>query len=139
MWLWKNLKKSGEAKWMKLTKEQMIKLMQNTEARKAAMELMDLVMEEAENHSNSLKLFYEVVMDRIPSEYKPDPVIVSSKAMDETEARAFDKEIMEFGKHKGASMGEIPLDYLLWLEEQPNFRKQLNRYLRSKYVMGQSN
>ena len=123
---------------MKLTKEQMTKLMQNTEAGKAASALMELILEEAENHPNSLRRFYDVIFNGIPSEYKPKPVVVSSEAMDKTEARAFDNEIMEFGKYKGTRMGEIPLDYLLWLEEQPDFRKQLNRYLRSKYTMGQS-
>ena len=58
-------------------------------------------------------------------------------AMSDAEARQFESFEIQFGKHKGRQVHEIPLDYLLWLDEQPDFRIQLRKYLGSDRVQKQ--
>lgn len=56
-------------------------------------------------------------------------------AMSDEEARRFERRTMEFGKYAGQPIGsEVPLSYLVWLDEQPDFRRELNRYLRRREV-----
>lgn len=40
---------------------------------------------------------------------------------------------MPFGKHQGEQVLDVPPSYFEWLEQQPDFRRQLGRYLRSSY------
>lgn len=56
------------------------------------------------------------------------------EAMTDEESRKFDSEIMPFGKHKGSKISEIPLQYLVWLSEQPNFNNKLTAYLQSPRI-----
>ncbi len=55
-------------------------------------------------------------------------------AMTDEECRVFEQEVVPFGKFAGLSLGGVPLGYLDWLDGLPNFRNQLNRYLRNKQV-----
>ena len=44
-----------------------------------------------------------------------------------------DSDLMPFGKHKGDRLDQVPARYLLWLDEQPGFRKRtptLAEYIR---------
>jgi len=63
--------------------------------------------------------------------------VVPDRPMTETEVAAFGNHAMEFGKHAGEQVKAVPLDYLLWLEEQPDFRRNLRRYLRSDTLQRQ--
>ena len=59
------------------------------------------------------------------------PRVVPDRPMTDNEIAAFENQAMDFGKHAGEQVKSVPLDYLLWLEEQPDFRRQLRRYLRN--------
>jgi uncharacterized protein (DUF3820 family) len=77
------------------------------------------------------------ICDVLPSEEQPTRVVEkgSMAAMTNEEAKAFEAELMPFGKWANKLVCEVPLDYLDWLDGQRDFRKQLNRYLRNKQVM----
>ena len=59
------------------------------------------------------------------------------KPMTRQESQKFDKETMPFGKHKGQRIADVPLDYLLWLDDQPDFRRSLWRYLGSERIQAE--
>jgi len=40
---------------------------------------------------------------------------------------------LSFGKYKGRKLIDIPPDYLEWLDAQPDFRRDLHRFLCSQY------
>lgn len=55
--------------------------------------------------------------------------------MKDQESHEFEEKILPFGKFKGKSMGDTPLDYLEWLCEYSREQtKQLARYLNSERV-----
>ena len=51
------------------------------------------------------------------------------KTMTETEATNFERQVLEFGKHRGLTYAQCPIDYLLWLDEES---RRLATYLRSE-------
>ena len=53
--------------------------------------------------------------------------------MTDVEAKRFGAEVLEWGKHKGTRIDEVPLEYLQWYADQP-FQKQLRRYLASPRI-----
>lgn len=55
-------------------------------------------------------------------------------AMTGEETSAFECADVPFGKHQGIPVGQTPLGYLDWLDGQPDFRRQLDRYLRNDRV-----
>ena len=61
----------------------------------------------------------------------PETEVVRDEAMGDLDARTFELEQMVFGKYADLPMGQVPIDYLDWLDEQDDFRRRLNRYLRS--------
>ena len=65
----------------------------------------------------------------------PDPLA----AMTDAEAKAFGREIMSFGKHKGDKLRDIPLEYLAWLADQARFHIDVMRYFRSGDVRREGN
>ena len=51
------------------------------------------------------------------------------------ESKAFGREAMPFGKHSGAPIDEIPIEYLVWLSDNSiSFWKSLHRYLNSPRI-----
>lgn len=46
---------------------------------------------------------------------------------------------MEFGKYTNELIGNVPIDYLVWLDSQPDFRRMLNQYLRSDVGQARQN
>jgi len=113
----------------------------NIAARKAAHTIHDLARDEAFNHQGQAAVhFWEslngLVADVLPvTPAKTAPI----PAMTDAEARQFGQTTMPFGKHSGQRVDEVPIDYLEWLDEQPDFRRDLNRYLRSERVSEESN
>jgi len=108
----------------------------NIIARQSGESAVELLHDEAAKHTASIEHFWRAVVDAIPSEYIPIVMQPKSKPMTTVEAATFAKEILRFGKYTGCRVCEVPLDYLVWLEEQPDdFRKSLNRYLRNPNVM----
>jgi hypothetical protein len=54
--------------------------------------------------------------------------------MTDDESRKFGQRAIEFGRYACQPVESVPLDYLLWLDEQPDFRRDLNKYLRSDRI-----
>jgi len=51
------------------------------------------------------------------------------------EARAFYRtHTMTFGKWRGTKLDEVEWNYLTWLDDQPDFRRDLTRFLMSDFV-----
>lgn len=53
-------------------------------------------------------------------------------AMTDTESAAYETETMQFGTWVNHEMCGVPIDYLVWLDGEADFRRNLNRYLRSE-------
>ena len=59
----------------------------------------------------------------------------SCPPMTSQEAREWAKKTeIEFGKHSGKTVCRVPLGYLLWLDRELDFRRDLHRYLASPRV-----
>jgi len=107
----------------------------NKAAREAADVVHHLILDEAMNHRGQTAVtYYKHILDGlrniVPDELWPSVDVVRDLPMADEEARRFKKQVMDFGIHYGKCIEDVPLDYLVWLEEQPDFRRQLNRYLR---------
>ena len=109
----------------------------NKAAREAASVIHSLMMDEASNHTGTAALaFYRGILKDlravVPEELWPACTIERDPPMTDDEARAFERKTIGFGKYSDSLIGDIPIEYLVWLDEQPDFRRQLNAYLRSK-------
>ena len=109
------------------------KLKQNVargaQARKDAKEafefIRDLIPEDRFNDR-----FIEILVEYFQPAVKPESEPI--RPMDDVEARRFEKRKMEFGKHQGVAMGDVPFDYLEWLSDsQRESSKEITRYLKS--------
>ena len=60
--------------------------------------------------------------------------VVSEEPMSDAGSMAFERQQMPFGMHSGTPIADVPMDYLLWLECEPDFRRDLRRYLRSDRI-----
>ena len=67
----------------------------------------------------------------MPDEKPPEQEPWCGPPMMHEEARDFETQTMLFGKWANHYIHGVPIDYLLWLEGEDDFRKSLNRYLRS--------
>ena len=105
----------------------------NIKARQAADDAMSLLIDESK--ANGGRRFWNHLVtsmrEMLGEDVFPDVEVVRDKAMSDLEARAFELEEMAFGKHVGLPMGQVPIDYMDWLDEQDDFRRRLNGYLRS--------
>jgi uncharacterized protein (DUF3820 family) len=111
----------------------------NIAARSEADELLDLMVSTgaairsehgdhaAQRYFDCIRRFFEAV---------PEHESVSDKMTDE-ESRAFGKKELDFGKHKGTRIDEVPMEYLYWLDAQPDFRGELRKYLKSDRIQSE--
>ena len=60
-----------------------------------------------------------------------DPQELDRGAMSDSKAREFGQEVLDFGKHRGKTYDDTPLDYLEWLADEG---EKLARYVRSRRV-----
>jgi len=109
---------------------------ENVAAREAADELHRLALQEATGHRGRAVVEFwrrvlRNVLSIVPEELHPRPAVEAEPPMDKAEARRFEREPFPFGQYRGPAVGEIPVDYLCWLDTQPDFRRNLRRYLRS--------
>lgn len=80
----------------------------------------------------------KIVLKRILKELFGSPKQDIPGAMDYDTARAFyHNQVMEFGKFKGQKLDEIDFSYLEWLDSQPDFRRDLTRFMSSEFVRNQ--
>lgn len=109
----------------------------NVEAREAAGAVTNLIAGEA-LEQKSCNQFYRCLLkdlrQLVPTSLWPETTIERDLPMADDEARAFGCQPMEFGKWALRPIKDVPMDYLVWLETQPDFRRQLNRYLRNPQV-----
>lgn len=94
------------------------------EARARARELVELAGEE---HPR----FWEELRDLAAARMNKSTGL---EPMSDSEALAFEKKPMLFGKHAGSLIGDVPLEYFDWLvgaRESDRFALDLVRYVRS--------
>ena len=106
----------------------------NIVARDEARNAVELLEEEAQRHAEPIRFWGELIKlirEHLPG-LIPDVEVMQDRPMGDEEAEAFERESMKFGKHQDTQIGEVPIDYLVWMEEQDDFRRELNRYLRSE-------
>ena len=101
-------------------------LSDNVQARKDAAEIIEFIGDKSVKFWTVLGA---MVHDKIP---KVPDAVERHPPMTEQEAIQFEAEDIPFGKHKGNAVGEVPVDYILWLTEGNEFDKDLRRYVRSK-------
>jgi uncharacterized protein (DUF3820 family) len=107
----------------------------NMVAREASVAVHDLIISEASNHKGrACVIFYEVLLRELRScigdDIWPRAEVARDLPMTEKEAKAFESKNIDFGKYAGTAIKDVDVGYLVWLEEQPDFRRRLNRYLR---------
>lgn len=106
----------------------------NIEARKKAAEMKTLLDEEISEFSDSQKSrFWDDLFELVTGKFDREGIESSRDAMSYDEAMKFAHTEMIMGKHKGKRILDIPPDYFEWMASQPDYRKVLNRYLKSSY------
>lgn len=110
-------------------------------ARKAAKEVCQLANGESlKFHGDANVTFWKTFTDHglflLPTGHHPVTIVERGPlaAMTDAEAKKFERDGMPFGKWAGNPVGKVPLEYLVWLDEQDDFHRQLNRYLRNEQV-----
>lgn len=102
-------------------------------SRKAADDLLDLALSEAKAAPNARELLVALhaglsEMLRLENEVA---AAEPRGGMSDDEARKWERHtFMTFGAHKGKAIKDVPLEYLLWLDED-DFRRDLHDYLAS--------
>ena len=111
-------------------------------ARESATEAMDLLQSMAADlvreHPDAAvevtRTFFTTIRDAIdvlmPRPKVAEP-ITGPRPMTDDEARKFESESMTFGKYGGETIGNVPCDYLIYLDENP-FAAKLRRYVASE-------
>lgn len=98
----------------------------NVQARKDATEIVEMIGTQSAAFWALLATMADAKLPRAPQTVEHNP------PMTEQEAIRFEADEIPFGKHKGTQVGEVPVDYLLWMTEGNEFDKALRRYVRSK-------
>lgn len=71
---------------------------------------------------------HAVPEEAAPRNDRPQPMTAD-------EARRFERRSMPFGQHRGKQVGDVPLEYLIWLDESSRvFQQELHRYLAAEHV-----
>lgn len=55
------------------------------------------------------------------------------KPMNDILAMSFEREKIPYGQHKGAYVGQVKLDYLIFLAEENDFTRDVKRYVASAH------
>lgn len=101
-------------------------------ARKTADELFTLISIPEEYSSD----YAEALLEKL-AELLPKPILKAKGAPKEIPIARLGSTVMDFGKHKGKKLDQVPLDYLHWLQsEQETFMWQLNNYLNHPQLEG---
>jgi len=88
-----------------------------------ALEFWNTLGKRVDKHRTDLPLRKELV--------ERDPPMTTA------EVRQFERQIMTFGMHKGMAVSDVSLEYFDWLDTEPDFRRQLNRYLRNPKIQNE--
>ena len=65
--------------------------------------------------------------------------VESRRPMTKEEAVSYERQTVDFGKHSGKTIAEVPAGYLDWIhsQERDSWKADLGRYLASRYVKDQ--
>lgn len=105
-------------------------------ARKIAAEVADLVAGEVSAMSaDAAVAFYDELARRLPlPTTERQPPATAIEPFTDAQARAWGRNRMQFGKHQGTAIDEVPLSYLEKLCDANDFTRHLRRYLASQRV-----
>ena len=109
----------------------------NIAGRKLAEEWLQLAGEMAADLSEEERIpFWTAIAKAAGQQVQaPAPPPPAWTPMADDEARRFERRSMPFGQHRGKQVGEVPLEYLIWLDEgQRQFGAELKRYLGNERV-----
>jgi hypothetical protein len=120
-----------------LTEREAENVKRKVESREIAGLLMDLIAGEIEATDPEMQAMVtaEIVAglsDGLPPiEAHPESVTERDPPMNYEEAKRFEKTEVPFHWLDGLQIGDAKIRALLWLDDQSDFRRTLNRYLRS--------
>ena len=111
---------------------------ENVRAKKAADDAYELLEAEAGGFVGmGFDRFWTRLLDRVQELHGPAPpqqVGPPEVPMTDDESKEFGGSGIPFGKHHSERVDQVPLPYLVWLGDQPDFRLSLRRYLRSPRI-----
>lgn len=106
----------------------------NIAARKVAIEVFCLVVEEGGKHGVRFWEKMKSLVDIMTAPVTEKKDETKKEKMTEDESKLFGKNMrMQFGEFVGKRIDEVPLDRLLWYAEQ-TFTDELRRYVKSDRV-----
>lgn len=115
-------------------------LASNVKGKKLAHEVLALALDTvAGEPADVASRFWEVMaaesQKRLPADR---PKANPGGPMSDQEAKRFEQQTMRFGQHGGKQIGDVPLSYLVWLDEEGRrFHADLHRYLASELIQRQ--
>lgn len=116
----------------------------NIKARELADVITEVVVEawqESQLPDEANLVFWRRLIDGIAThagiDLTPKVVERGEAPMDDATARQFGRTAIPFGKHISKPVDSVPLEYLLWLDAQPDFRVNLRRYLASRRIQAE--
>lgn len=92
----------------------------------AGREWAEAVLEDLAQTSDEYKAGF---MRRMLKEFQPDEI--DRSAMTDEQARAFGRQVVNFGVHRDKCYDDVPLEYLEWLVDE---NTALARYIRSRRI-----
>ena len=104
---------------------------QNIKCRLEAVEIVEIMKESGFDVEQLLAYITQEL------QIKPKVIMCHDKPMGVAELSAFEHMQMEFGKYIGQQIKDVPLNYLLWLDGEFDFRRALKRYLASDEIQRQ--
>ena len=72
------------------------------------------------------------LQDHLPKPDKKDETTNEKMSYDEAR-RWYRNTVMPFGTYEGSNIQSVPLNYLEWLSNQKDFRRELLRFMKSDY------
>ena len=107
----------------------------NIKARKAAEELWELVVEECFGIEDvAIQVYWKRFLELLRVELWSQETVARDPPMTDDEAKRFGSTQMPFGKWELCPIDDVPMEYFVWMEEQPDFRRQLNAWLRNPRI-----
>ncbi len=110
---------------------------ENIAGRKLAEEWLQLANEMLAGVPDEQRGPFWAMIGKAATRHAPTPSLPppSWTPMTDDEARHFERRSMPFGQHRGKQVGDVPLEYLIWLDEsQRQFGAELKRYLANERV-----
>ena len=116
---------------------------QNVAARKSAQEVGKFIEWESSEFADdgARRIYFEQLLHEVASrcpEEMPKPTAPGVVPMTDAEATEFVLRSMPFGIHVGKRVGDVPLEYLAWLADQPcDFEREVKRFIKNPTIQRQ--